>query len=172
MRDELPPRKNAPRKLTDEQVQTRDALTRWWIDEAYPQRHGGVVYEFDGGRDAKAVLKLLSTGYVAWDMERAQAVCAVYLDAPPSSVSRQGRPIYGITESGGTLNHWLTQATYVATGRAPTGTNHGRTRPPAAQRGEHPETIIVPDYVPRARRGGADPAGGSAKDTGDRRPAA
>jgi hypothetical protein len=74
--------KGRARILSDEQLAVRNGFQEWWIHDAWPSAHLGVEYEdFDGG-DAAAVLKLLRSKAVNWQLARAQALAVIYLKQP------------------------------------------------------------------------------------------
>lgn len=93
------------RALTDAQLSARDLFTAWYCDHAWPQRHEGLAYPFDGSRDAAAVMKLLKYPHVSWDVDRAKQVATTYLDVSVVLLrpDLQGRPIWGIGQN---LSRW------------------------------------------------------------------
>ncbi len=138
--------KQRERKLTADELATRTALTDWWINDAWPKRNGGLAYDFatQGGRNAKAVLTLLRSTYVKWDLTEAKKVCSAYLDAPAFARARPGRPLFGITDS---LDYWASLA------RNPNQTNGNnydqrKPKPTAAERGHFAESV---DPLPEFR---------------------
>lgn len=86
------------RKLSDEQLAVRDAFTAWFVSEAFPRANEGVEYEFaaEGGRNAKAVLAVLGSKFVAWDLGRAKAVAQEFLREPDEYLARRGHKLYDL----------------------------------------------------------------------------
>ncbi|MBA2390551.1 MAG: hypothetical protein H0V67_09900 [Geodermatophilaceae bacterium] len=85
------------RKLDDGQYATREAFIRWWSSVAWPERNGGVEYPF-GSRDGKATKTILESGFVAWDLAKAQDVARAFLSESDQYLVRRGHLLYDLTE--------------------------------------------------------------------------
>lgn len=137
------------RVLSDEQVQARDAFGEWFRTDAWPARNEGVAYEFDGSRDAAAVLKILRSQFVAWDLAKAKALAMTFLDAADLYIARQGRPLWLLAQQ---LNHWTTQTAARGRGRS---VNHGIiNRKPGSQSQFIGARREVPDLAASGSGGG------------------
>lgn len=100
-------RKISSKTLTADQQATRIAFVEWWSRIAYPAAMHGVVYEFEGSRDAAAVLKILRSTWVNWNIERAQDLAGVFLAAEDRYLDNQGRPIFVLAQQ---LRRWIHEA--------------------------------------------------------------
>ncbi len=94
------PRKRDARKLTDEQLQTRDAFTRWYVEVAFPHVNAGVKYEFaaEGSRNGKAVMTVLTSQFVGWDLLKAKQVAKEFLKSDDDFLRRRGHKLYDLAE--------------------------------------------------------------------------
>lgn len=93
-----PGKRKAQRKLSDEQQAVREAFSDWWTRDAWPSRNGGVEYEFEGSRDGRAVMQVLGSKFVAWDLDRAKLVARVFLAEPDVYLARRGHVLYDLGE--------------------------------------------------------------------------
>jgi len=124
------------RKLTDDQERIRQEFGDWWISAEYPRRHEGLVYEFEGGRDASAVLKIMRSREISWDIEKAKALARFFFDQP--EVNAGSHQLYTLGINPG---YWIRKMRERAK-----GANHviGRARPTAEQRGQFASDTSFP----------------------------
>jgi hypothetical protein len=115
--------------LTDEQESTRKAFAEWWINDAWPAVHMGVQYPDFDGADAAALLKLLRTPHVHWDLQTAKDVAQVYLRQPEV----YGAVGHKLREIGHRLGHYLDLYERAKKGWL----RNGKRKPTAADRGEY-----------------------------------
>jgi len=95
-----PSKRGATRKLSDEQQQTRVAFTRWYVEVAFPHINAGVKYEFDaeGSRNGKAVMTVLGSEFVGWDLLRAKQVTREFLQCGDAWIRSRGFKLHDLAE--------------------------------------------------------------------------
>jgi hypothetical protein len=100
-------RKRKTSSLSADQSPVYTGFIAWWCEQGYPAAMQGLEYPFDGANDGRAVKRVLSHSWVAWNLDRAKAVALAYLRTPDAFIARQNRPLSLL---GNQLQTWVLQA--------------------------------------------------------------